>query len=480
MSQDDIPEVEVKERRGPSLIWIIPLVAVLVGALLVYRTLSEKGPTVTIRFETADWLETGKTKIKFRSLQMGEVTDIEIGKDLGSVVVHAELKKGVAPHLREGAQFWVVKPRVGAGGVSGLGAIMSGAWINFDPPAGTGGKPVRDFVGLEEPPPPSDDQPGLRLVVHADALLSLDSGSPVYYREIQVGSVYANKLSKDGRKVDLNLFIEPEFAEFVRVDSRFWSVGGISVSGSITDLDVQMESLDALIRGGIAFDAPRGERSKAAEGGREFWLHRSKADVKESSLRYGGLRLILESDALGSLSAGDLVYYREIPVGAVVSHEMSRDSRTVRVRLNVQNRYAKLVRSNSVFWNASGISAHLGLHGLEIETESLQALLAGGVAFATPDRPGARVKEGSVFRLHSEHEDAWLEWSPLIWRGPPGTEPKGAAAAKDKEGPIARFFHHGGSTEEQAGGHGEHQPDASQGRADEKHGFFHRLFGGGD
>jgi hypothetical protein len=152
-----------------------------------------------------------------------------------------------------------------------------------------------------------------------------------------------------------------------------------------------------------------------------------------------------------------------------------------RVGLNIQRRYATLVRSNSVFWNASGISATLDLKGLEVHTGSIASILAGGVAFATPDSPGHEVKPGSVFRMHDEVKDAWLEWSPLIWRGPPPGEAPPAAAGKKKEGAasrIARFFHHENKDEGEAEKAGEPTKDSSQEGAHEekRHGFFHDLF----
>lgn len=471
---EETADVEVRRRRGPSLIWLIPIVAALVGGWLAYRTISERGPQVVVSFETADWLEAGKTKVKYKAVEVGLVTDIDLSPVTHKVVVTCEFNKRAEPFMTEGAKFWVVRPRIGAEGVSGLGTILSGAWIRFTP-GPQGGKQTREFTGFEAPPPPAADAPGLSLVLHADKLLSLDAGSPVYYREIQVGSIYHHALSDDGTRIELHAHILPEYAAQVRKDSRFWNVGGIQAYGSLTNLHVEMESLDSLIMGGIAFDAPRGDKSPAAENGAEFWLHDSKADIDESAFRYGGLDLWLETPALGSLSEGDHVFYREIPVGSVVAHELSRDSRSARVRINIQRRYASLVRSNSVFWNASGISAHLGLHGLEIETESLQAVLAGGVAFATPNKPGSLVKAGSVFRLHPEHKDEWLQWAPLLWRGPPGEAPKEAAP---KQGLVSSFFHHRGSTEAQARNEGEHQTDAAQEGAEQKQGFFHKLFGG--
>jgi hypothetical protein len=243
---------------------------------------------------------------------------------------------------------------------------------------------------------------------------------------------------------------------------------------------VEVESLDSIVAGGIAFDSPRGKKAVLATNDSSFWLHSSKSDVETYPFRYGGLRIYVEGPQLGSVAIGDEVYYREIPVGAVITQELLSDSRHVRVGLNIQRRYATLVRSNSVFWNASGISASLGLSGLEIHTGSIASILAGGIAFATPNSPGHEVKPGSVFQMHEEVKDKWLEWSPMIWRGPPGEAPPEATqkSAGGKGSRIARFFHHKNKDEVESQKAGEPNKDSSQEGAHEekRHGFFHHLF----
>jgi hypothetical protein len=167
----------------------------------------------------------------------------------------------------------------------------------------------------------------------------------------------------------------------------------------------------------------------------------------------------------------------------VISQELTTDSRKLRLHLNIQSRYRTLVRSNSVFWNASGISADLGLTGLHIHAESLQALLSGGIAFATPDPPGRPVKRGSVFKLHPEVKNKWLEWHPVLWRGSTSEGDKTASAdtakgeaKKGKSGLIARFFHHDGKSEEDAAKDAPAEKDAAHQEAhhEKKHGFLSR------
>lgn len=477
----DAPEPIVEKGRGFSLIWVIPIVAVVVGAVVGIDAIRNRGVEFVITFPTAEWIEAGKTKIKFLDIDIGTVDTVEIKKtaDGDGVELHCTVRQKAAKYLTEGAKFWVVHPRFGQGGVTGLGTILSGAYLVMEL-GPVDAKEKRLFAGLDEPPLLSESSPGLSIKLHAEKLFSLGMGSSVYYRETKVGLVERNELAEDGSGVVLSLFFPKEHADLVRKDSRFWNAGGVQVSGGLANLEVDVASLDALLTGGIAFDSPRGAKASPAEAGSDFYLHPSHADVKTYPLRYGGLRIYVEAPELGSIVIGDQVYYREIPVGAVISHELKADSKHVRIGVNIQSRYATLVRSNSVFWNASGISASLGLSGVEIHTGSINSILAGGIAFATPNSPGHKVKAGSVFQMHAEEKDAWLKWSPMIWRGPPGEAPPGAADKKDSDGEsaIARFFHHKSKDEEESEKAGEPSKDSTQDGAhkEKRHGFFRDLF----
>jgi paraquat-inducible protein B len=198
---DDVPKPVVKKKRQFSIVWLIPLVAALIGAWLAYRTLAEKGPTITITFTTAEGLEAGKTKIKYKDVDVGEVDAISLSKDLSHVIVTASLVKQAERYLTENTRFWVVRARVAAGQVSGIGTIFSGAYIGIDP--GKSGKPVRAFKGLETPPVIVTGAPGRYYMLRADKLGSLDIGVPIYFRQIKVGEVVAYDLAKDGHAVNI-------------------------------------------------------------------------------------------------------------------------------------------------------------------------------------------------------------------------------------------------------------------------------------
>ena len=460
-SKNDAPEVVVEKGRGFSPIWLIPIVAVIVAATLAYEAIQSRGPEIVILFESAEGLEAGKSKVKYHEVEIGTVDLIRI-RDPKTVEVHCTLAKGGSEYITKSAQFWVVRPRVGAGGISGLGTLVSGAYLTFRL-GNTDDPRQRQFTGLETPPLSTADEPGLRIALHTDHLGGIDAGSPVFFRDIHVGDVLGYELSKDGRTVDVQLVISSSHPSLVRKNSRFWNAGGVELSLGSGGLDIKTESLRSILAGGVAFDSPGG--SDPAENGEVFWLHGSYADVRTTAQSHGGMRLVLETGSLGGVAAGNPVYYREVPVGSVVSHELSKDGSKVRINVNIQRKYASLVRSNSVFWNAGGISASLGLTGLHIHAESLKALLSGGVAFATPPKPGHPVSDGSVFRLHPEAKGDWQKWETAY------------SSKEQKGGLLGRFFHHKGKSEDEAK---QDDPTPEPTHEEHKHHFLRGMFHRGD
>ena len=198
------PEFRTKKRRI-SIVWLVPLVALAIGGWLVYKALSEKGPTVTITFKSAEGLEAGKTKIKYKDVELGQVDSIELDDDLSQVILKAELVKKAENFLSENTRFWVVRARIAAGSVSGLGTLFSGAFIGLDP--GEPGKPATHFQGLEKPPVVTTELPGSHFVLRASSLGSLHIGDPVYFRRIEVGRIVNYKLDEDGQAVTIEVFI---------------------------------------------------------------------------------------------------------------------------------------------------------------------------------------------------------------------------------------------------------------------------------
>jgi paraquat-inducible protein B len=330
------PEAIVKTKKSFSfsLVWLVPLVAALIGGWLVYKAFSEKGPTITITFKTAEGLEAGKTKIKYKDVDIGQVESIDISEDLSHVIVTAEMGKRADKHLTENTRFWVVRARVAAGGVSGLGTIFSGAYIGIDP--GKPGKPARSFEGLEIPPVITTGLPGAHFTLKAERLGSLDIGSPVYYRQIKVGQVVAYELEKDGTVVNIKIFIQAPHDQEVRQNTRFWNASGLDVSVDASGIKVNTESFVTMMVGGIAFDTPTNlEPGSPAQENQTFRLFESRAkSLEEAYVRKRPWLLHFDGSVRG-LSVGAPVDFRGIEIGRVIDIILEFDWEKLAFRIPV-------------------------------------------------------------------------------------------------------------------------------------------------
>ncbi len=329
-----IPEVAVKSKRNFSIVWLIPLVAAIIGVFLAYKAISEQGPTITISFKTAAGLEAEKTKIRFKNVEVGQVTAISLAEDLSGVIVTAELRKGAKPYLTDETRFWVVRARVAAGEVSGLGTLFSGAYIAIDPVSE--GKRTRSFVGLEKPPVITTEEPGRHFILKSARLGSLDVGSPVFYRQIQVGKVTEYQLDADGRAITGRVFIRAPHDELVRQNTRFWNASGLDVSLTAEGIKVDTDSFVSMLLGGIEFDTPEslGE-SERAEKNHVFNLYANRAAVEERTYAEKRYYLLYFDGSVRGLTVGAPVEFRGIKIGEVVDIRLQFDVGALEPRIPV-------------------------------------------------------------------------------------------------------------------------------------------------
>ncbi len=262
---DVAAEPAIRHRRRPlSPVWLIPLAALLTGAALLWHSGLSVGPEVTISFQTASGLEAGKTTVKYKDVTVGTVTAIGLSEDSHRVQVVVRLNKSAENLARDDTRFWVVRPRIGIGGVTGIDTLLSGAYIGVD--KGESSRWEAAFTGLEFPPAIINGMPGSRFVVLADDLGSLDIGSPVYFRRIQVGRVASYQLKNDGQGVSLQVFIDAPYDRFVTPDTRFWNVSGVDLSVGASGFRLRTQSVTSMMAGGMAFatPAPNGQKRPAA------------------------------------------------------------------------------------------------------------------------------------------------------------------------------------------------------------------------
>ncbi len=387
-----IAEVDIRERSRLSAVWIVPLVALLTAGWLVWTTLGAKGPEITIRFRSAEGIEPDKTTVRYKAVEVGKVTAIQIAADLSHVLVRAELTEGAERLLAEDSRFWVVRPRIGAGGVSGLSTLVSGAYIEVDP--GKGPR-AEEFVGLEEPPLVLSDEPGRQFILEADALEGITRGSPIYYRDIEVGEVLGHRLAADGRDVEIIAFVEAPFDRLVRADSRFWNTSGIEIGTRASGFYFRMQSVQAMLTGGIAFGEGRGE---PAEEGTRFPLYASYAEMRDSQLADAREYIVYFDGSLRGLEPGAPVEFRGIEVGRVVDVSLRIDYDTGEVRVPVRlaifpDRFAPLDPRGESAGPPAGFVERLVARGVRAQLETGN-LLTGELVVDLdihPDAPAAEL-----------------------------------------------------------------------------------------
>lgn len=326
-----VAEAVVETRRRPSIVWLIPLIAALVGAFVAWRTFSERGPEITIRFATADGLEAGKTKVEYKSVELGVVEEIRLADDLSHVVCRARMVHGAEEYLREGTRFWVVRARVAGGQVSGLGTIFSGAYIGLDPVRE--GKPTRAFLGLEVPPVVTTDDPGRHFVLRSYHAGAVEVGTPVFFRRIRVGQVVASELDASGDFVTIQIFVDAPHDERIHEGTRFWNASGIDFSLSADGVTVDTESVVSMLVGGIAFETPERDGGARAADGSVFPLYESRAATQREIYTEKTEWIVYFDQSVRGLVAGSPVEFRGIRVGQV---------RDVRLELDPEHQHFRI------------------------------------------------------------------------------------------------------------------------------------------
>lgn len=335
LSSEELPEAIVSEKSKLSLVWLIPLIALLIGSWLVYTAQRNKGPDIVISFSNAEGLETGKTRVKYKDVEVGKVRDIQLSSDLKTVNVSVRLTRSAGEHLTGQARFWVVRPRISGSGVSGLNTLISGVHIGMDP--GEGENTVLDqYTGLDEPPFLESEKQGTPYTLTAESLASLDIGSPIYYRQIEVGEVTEYELVESGRTVNISIFIYFPYDQLVRRNSRFWNASGFNLSLDSQGVTAKLESLAALMSGGISFDTPLNlEAAPPSEDYDSFVLYPDFASTAERLYNYTLFYVMHFDGSLRGLSPGAPVEYRGIKVGEVKDIKISMDNDTYDVSIPV-------------------------------------------------------------------------------------------------------------------------------------------------
>jgi len=372
---DELPSaVPVRSRWGRlPLIWLLPAVVILAGAFVVIHEKLAQGTSIEISFHTAEDLDANKTKIRYKDVEIGEVTDIHVAKDRQEVIVTAMIHRDAREYLVDDTRFWVVRPRVSAAGITGLGTLVSGAYISVD--VGRSAARRENFVGLEVPPIVTSGLPGREFVLHAEDLGSLSVGSLVFYRHIVAGQVVAYALNPGGEGVTLKIFVNAPFDRYVTAATRFWQASGIDMSLSSDGVKLRTESLTSILQGGVTFRALPGSAPAAVADDTAFTLYSdedramrpTETEVRTFVMYFGG--------SLRGLSAGAPVELQGIGVGEVKSVDVEYDPDAATLRFPViVDLYPQRIRGRKATGAPETVSRalidSLVEHGLRAELKS--------------------------------------------------------------------------------------------------------------
>lgn len=331
MSEHGRPQVS--QKKGLSIIWLIPLVTALVGGWLAVRTLIDQAPTATITFNTAEGIQAGKTAIKYKSVEIGVVDEIRFADGFDNVELTVTFNEGMEQFLRRNTRFWVVRPQFSLRGVSGIGTLLSGSYIEIDPGPGAA---QNHFIGLEEIPLVTRDDAGTQITLVTNDLGSLSGGSPIYYQGLLAGEVLGYELGSDAQSIYVHAFIHAPYDQLVRGNSRFWNVSGLDVSMGADGVEVKTASLQALMFGGLSFETPTTLEPVNSEIENLIFTLYPNHDVIDEEAYTRKLQFVMYfNGSVRGLNPGAPLEFKGIQIGKVLDIRLEFNSKETSFRIPV-------------------------------------------------------------------------------------------------------------------------------------------------
>jgi len=392
------PRIQPPRRFRFSVIWLVPIVAAFIAVYLGWTTLSQKGPEITIYLRTAEAIEAGKTQIKYKAITFGTVKSIGLAPDGTHVRVTADMTKEAEPLMLEGTKFWVVRPRLSASsGISGLSTIVSGVYIEFDP--SRTGKPADSFTGLEVPPVIQADTPGTEFALDTRQLGSIDIGSPIFYRGVQVGQILGYDSSDLAAGIKIRAFVRDPYDKEVRANTNFWSASGVSLTTGAQGFKLQLESLQAIFAGGVAFDIPNGEKpGPQAAAGTRYKLYADQASADEDRYTIRLRYLVFFDSSVGGLAPGSNVEWHGLKIGQVVDvglqFDVAKNTARAPVVIELEPQRFQIVGVTSMP-NSGDVLKQLVARGLRAQIKTSKFLTGQSVVSLDVDPRAAPAELGT-------------------------------------------------------------------------------------
>ena len=307
---------KVRKFSGISPVWIVPLLALAVALWMVWQDTRGTGPTITVAVGDAEGIEAGKTQVKVRNVDVGQVTEVRLSEDFSSAVIEVAMNEGTERMLNPETRIWVVKPRIGRQGISGLGTLLSGAYIRLQP--GDSKEQQSHFKALEQPPVTSQETPGRRLNLTSEGQTSVTVGDSVQYQGFTVGQVEQSEFQVDERQTRYQIFVKAPYDELITENTRFWLQRGVSIQWNSQGLDLALGSIESLLGASVTFGVPEGQpRGDKLTSEQEFELFESLEEAKQQGYIHGIDYVVLLDESIAGLEEGAPVQFKGVRVGTV-------------------------------------------------------------------------------------------------------------------------------------------------------------------
>lgn len=407
----------IKQRHGISVIWILPIIALSICSWLLYSSYQNRGVDITIHFSDATAIVPGKTQVMTKGIPVGIVKELTPDLENQRVKAVVKMEPSVVDFLAKDTLFWLVRPELSATSIRGLDTIFSGSYIDIQ--IGSSTVPRREFNGLLTRPPVPSDTPGLHIKLRAEKLGSIQVGTGLYYRNIEIGSVEKFDLVGD-KNVVIDIFIEPQYSHLVRTKSRFCNVSGLQISGKLPNMKIQVESLAALLKGGILLHTPEQlQNTPAAQNGRNFQLY---ADLE--SANYGVPMTLKLASGEDILEGSTKVMYRGLEAGFVREIQFNNDEqRSVTAHIMLDPRAELILRENTKFWivkpkiSPGGVeNLRLLISGPHITFQPGTGSFQNSFEILSEPPPQKPLRPGRTFVLTSDESVSLSNNSPVYFK----------------------------------------------------------------